>query len=94
VLSTVRFQNTGAVNEPVRLRLRFGLPNGAVVDAIDIGQGGGFALPAGIDLNFGPLVLFPISPGIPRGDFFWACSLEDPFLGDVLAEDVAPFQIQ
>jgi hypothetical protein len=94
VLSTLRFQNTSAANEPVRMRLQFGLPNGAVVDAIDVGQGGGFSLPAGFDNNFGPLVLFTVSPGIPRGGFSWSCSLEDATTGDVLAEDFAPFEVQ
>lgn len=94
VLHTMRFANPTPEAVPVRMRLQFELPNGAVINAIDVGQGGGFALPPGFNNNFGPLNLFTISRAIPRGSFAWSCSLEDPTTAEVLAQDTAPFEVQ
>ncbi len=91
VITSLRFQNTTASPVPARLRLQIGLPFGIVVDAIDLGAGGGFSVPALFDTQLGPVTMFTLQPGQPRGNFFWRCALEDPISGAVIAEDVANF---
>lgn len=94
VITSLRFQNTSASPVPARLRLQIGLPFGIVVDAIDLGAGGGFSVPALFDRQLGPVTMFTLQPGQPRGNFFWRCALEDPISGAVIAEDVANFVFQ
>jgi hypothetical protein len=94
VITSLRFTNALTSALPTRLRLQITLPFGITVNAIDLGAGGGFAIPASFDKQLGPVTMFTLQPGQPRGPFSWRCALEDPINGAVQAEDVAPFEFQ
>jgi len=96
VITSLRFTNPSFEPVETRLRLQLTLPFGVTANAIDLGAGGGFAIPAHFDRQLGPVTMFTLQPGQPRGPFSWRCALEDPHphTGAVQAEDVAPFAFQ
>lgn len=94
VITSLRFTNTTPSPIPARLRLQLTLPFGITVNAIDLGAGGGFSVPASFDRQLGPVTMFTLQPGQPRGAFSWRCALEDPTSGAVFAEDVANFSFE
>jgi len=94
VLSTLRYANQTGAPLPTRLRLQISFETLFTGDLVDVGAGGGFSLPAGADLQLGPLPLLVVQAGMPRGSWAFRCALEDPLTGDVLAEDVAPMTFE
>lgn len=95
VIASLRFENLESASLPARLRLQLTLPIGITVDALDLGAGGGFALPPSFDRQLGPVTMFPLGPEIPlRGAFEWRCALEDPVTGGVIADDRAAFDLE
>ena len=58
------------------------------------GFDGSIVLPLGFDNDFGPLPLFTVAPGSPRGDWTWGCRLSDPTTGETLSESLLPFIVQ
>ncbi len=94
VITSLRFTNNTPDAIETRLRLQITLPFGITANAIDLGAGGGFFIPGSFDNQLGPVTMFTLQPGQPRGDFSWRCALEDPLTGAIQAEDIAPFQFQ
>ncbi len=94
VITSLRFTNTSQQPLETRLRLQLALPFGVTANALDLGAGGGFHIPASFDHQLGPVTMFTLQPGQPRGPFQWRCALEDPHTGAIQAEDVAPFVFQ
>jgi hypothetical protein len=94
VITSLRFTNNNTASTEARLRLQLTLPFGITANALDLGAGGGFFVPASFDKQLGPVTMFTLQPGQPRGSFQWRCALEDPHTGAVLAEDFAPFTFE
>jgi hypothetical protein len=94
VITSLRFQNSSPNAIQTRLRLQITLPFGVTANAIDLGAAGGFFIPGNFDHQLGPVTMFTLQPGQPRGDFRWRCALEDPTTGAIQAEDVATFTFQ
>jgi hypothetical protein len=53
-----------------------------------------FPLAAGLNQNYGPFALFPITAGLPRGDYELGCRLLDPVTGKTRSESIATFIVQ
>ena len=64
------------------------------IDIIDLGSGTGFELPAGFELDLGPLNLFTVPPSLPRGVWQLRCAFEDPLSGTVQGEQFTVFELQ
>jgi uncharacterized membrane protein len=94
VITSLRFVNNDTAPAPARLRLQITLPFGITVDALDLGAGGGFAVPAAYNRQLGPVTMFTLQPGQPRGAFSWRCAFEHPMTGAVLAEAIASFTFE
>lgn len=94
VITSIRFTNNETSAREARLRLQLTLPFGITVDVLDLGASGGFFVPASFDRELGPVTMFTLQPGQPRGDFAWRCALEDPNSDAILAEDVAAFAFE
>jgi hypothetical protein len=94
VITSLRFVNHTAAPVEARLRLQLTLPFGITANALDLGAGGGFFVPASFDRELGPVTMFTLQPSQPRGPFQWRCALEDPDTGAVIAEDLAPFTFE
>jgi hypothetical protein len=90
-IASLRFTNANQMATEARLRLQLTLPFGITADVLDLGAAGGFYVPANFDRQLGPVTMFTLQPGQPRGAFQWRCALEDAGTGALLAEDVAPF---
>jgi glucose/arabinose dehydrogenase len=94
VASSARLVNLGDAAAPVRFRL-FGVPPGLPpVTLLDLGAGGGFVLPPGLEADFAPFPFFAFTPGMPAGTYTLVCRLEDPFTGALIAEEQAAFDLQ
>lgn len=93
-IASLRFTNHNQTLSAARLRLQLTLPFGITADVLDLGAGGGFFVPASFDHQLGPVTMFTLQPGQPRGGFTWRCALEDPVSGAILAEDTAPFAFE
>jgi hypothetical protein len=91
VITSLRFTNNRTTAREARLRLQLTLPFGITVNVLDLGASGGFFVPASFDKQLGPVTMFTLQPGQPRGDFEWRCALEEPGTGAIFAEDVAEF---
>lgn len=94
VITSLRFTNRTPNPIQTRLRLQLTLPFGITANAIDLGASGGFFIPGNFDRQLGPVTMFTLQPGQPRGAFQWRCALEDPTTGAIQAEDLAPFTFQ
>jgi hypothetical protein len=89
-----RIANPGAENVPVEWKVWLRIPSIPPIPVINIGAGGSLVLPAGFDLDFGPIGLFPVTAGTPLGSYEFSCRMLDPVTGELLSEDLNPFTIQ
>lgn len=90
VITSLRFRNPNPTPQAVRLRLSLTLPFGVTVDALDVA----IPMPASFDKQLGPVTMFTLQPGQPRGDFTWRCALEHQSTGAVFAEHTATFAFE
>jgi hypothetical protein len=51
-------------------------------------------LAAGFNQNLGPFALFPITAGLPRGNYELGCRVLNPVTGKTRGESIAPFTVQ
>lgn len=93
-VSAARLVNLGDAPVTGRLRVVVAPPAGPQVVLLDIGSDGSFQIPAGADFDRGPLPLFTVGPGTPRGLYRLACRLDDAVGGDLLSEDRVAFEIE
>ena len=77
----------------IELKIWLGLPDEAI-PVINLGADGTFVLPAGTDVDLGPLTLMPVNVELPRGGFEFSCRMLDPTTGRLLMEDRNFFDIQ
>lgn len=91
--STLRLSNLSAGPVATELKIWLGTP-GAPTSVVNIGADGALELPAGFDLDLGPLPFLPVNAGTPRGDFEFSCRMLDPVTGAVLAEDRETFVVE
>jgi hypothetical protein len=97
VLTSLRFTNLddAPVTTRLRLQLRLPPPFSFVVEAVDLGADGSFALAGSFDKQLGPVTMFTLNESTPiRGLFEWRCAFEDPNTGEVIVEDRATFVLQ
>ena len=92
-VTTFRLGNPGPDPLPVEWNVWLGIPSSPPISAINMGADGSFILPAGFDTDLGPLDLFPAA-GLPLGSYELSCRMLEPVTGELLAEDLNPFQIQ
>jgi hypothetical protein len=88
--------NSGTPPVPIELKLWMGVPTTppSSFSFASFGADGSVQLPPGFSQNFGPVTLFTVSSGLPRGSYEFSCRLLDPVTFDLLAEDLNPFTIQ
>ncbi len=88
-----RLANPGPDPLPVELKIWLGVPGIPPISVINAGADGSVILPAGFDQDFGPLDIF-LAAGAPLGSYEFSCRFLDPVTGELLAEDLNPFEIQ
>ena len=90
-LMDLQYANDSGAPLPARLRLQ--LSFGAAFTA-ELFDSGALVLPGDFDVQLGPISLFPIPADLPRGDWEFRCVLDNPTTESVMAENLAPFEIQ
>jgi len=93
VIDVFRLANTGSSETAVEMKFWFGLPVGSPVSIINLGGDGSFVLPAGLDVDLGPIPLFTVDASFPEGDYELSCRMLDPVTGALLHEDINSFTI-
>ena len=91
-----RIANLTAASLALEWKAWLGVPNESPIEVVNVGADGSFVLPAGTDVDFGPVPFQPLSvpPGLPPGSYELSCRLLDPVTGELLTEDINVFEIQ
>ncbi len=88
-----RFANPTGVPVATEIKCWLGVPGVPPIPVINVGADGSVVFPAGMDIDYGPIPLFPVT-GLPRGSYELSCRLLDPVTGELLCEDRNFFDIQ
>jgi hypothetical protein len=86
----------GSVSDPTAVEWKswLALSDAETVPIVNLGASGALVLPAGTDVDFGPVVLFTVTPGFPRGTYGFGCRLLDPVTGATRSLDENAFELQ
>ena len=71
-----------------------GVPKVPPISFVNVGTDGSLVLPAGTDVDLGPVPLFTVTAAMPRGNYEFSCRTLDPVTGELLTEDLNPFDVQ
>ena len=89
-----RLANSAANPVATEIKLWLVVPGIAPVSILNLGSYGGLVLPAGADIDLGPMPLFPVTTALPRGTYEFSCRMLDPMTGEFLALDRESFDIE
>ena len=68
-----------------------GLPAQSVAN---LGADGSFVIPLGLNLEFGPLPLFPVDANLQRGTYEFSSRIVHPVTGELLSEELKFFGVE
>ena len=88
-----RIANPTAASLALEWKVWLAVPGLSPIGIVNLGADGSFVLPAGTDVDLGPLPLLPVSAALPRGNYELSCRMLDPVTGELLTEDLNPFEI-
>lgn len=88
-----RLANLSNDSVPVELKVWAASSGASATSVLNLGQDGSFVLPAGTDIDLGPLQLLPVDDSLPRGDYEFSCRMLDPVTGELLSEDLNFFNV-
>ena len=91
---SLRLANTGSTPVPIEIKSWFEVPGLPPITFANLGADGSVALPAGFNLDIGPLALATVTPAFPRGEYAFNCRILDPVTKQSLTEDLTPFAIR
>ena len=87
--TSLRFANTNTTAASVEIKVWLGAPTGKL-PIINVPAA---SFPAGLDVNLGPVPLFPVTAATPPGQWEFSCRILDPITGKLLAEDLNGFVV-
>ncbi len=88
-----RLTNPNAIDQSVQLKTWLSVPGLAPLSIADVGADGQYVLPAGLNDNYGPLALLPVTSTTPRGIYWLNARMLNPVTGRTIAEDTNPFNV-
>jgi hypothetical protein len=92
VASVFRLSNNGTGPVAVEFKSWLDLPPGnPAVPILRFGADGSVVLPAGFNVNLGPLTLFTVTNQLPFGNYAFSCRLVDPVTSHFESEDLNTF---
>jgi hypothetical protein len=91
--SEFRLRNQGSA-VACEIKVWLSVPGIDPISVLNLGSDGSLVVPAGTNQDFGPLTLFTVSDGLPRGNYEFSSRLIDPVRGSTISEDRNPFLIQ
>jgi hypothetical protein len=89
-----RISNLTSNALPIELKLWLEIPGAPAFGIINLGANGSFVLPAGFDQDLGSFPLVLVTASLPRGNYALNCRFLHPVTGELIVEDLNPFQIQ
>lgn len=92
--SILRVANPDSEPVPIEFKVWIGIPDGQVFSMINVGADGSIILPSGFDQDLGPLPLFQVDTGLPRGTYEFSCRMLHPVTGKTFTVDQNYFEIQ
>ncbi|MBI3329697.1 MAG: hypothetical protein HYZ81_23695 [Nitrospinae bacterium] len=90
----LRLANPGATPAPIEIGIWVDVPGVPPIPVVNLGAKGAVVLPVGFIRDFGPLPLFRVAARVPRGTYGFSCRLVDPVTGQLVSEDLNPFEIR
>ncbi len=94
VADVYRFANPGGTPLAVEIKIWIELPFFPLLTVTSAGDDGSLVFQPGDDLDLGPLPLFAVDAGLPRGRYEFSCRLRDPATSEILADDRNFFRLQ
>lgn len=90
------FRVANRSGDPIAMELKIwlGVPDASPVSIANVGAFGGYALPAGTDVDLGPISLGTVTAAWPREDYDFSCRMLDRITGGVLWEDRNFFEVE
>ena len=82
-----RFANPTAASLALEWKVWLGVPGIPSIGVVNLGADGSFVLPAGTDVDLGPLTILPVTAALPPGSYEFSCRMLDPVTGELLVED-------
>jgi hypothetical protein len=89
-----RLANLTATPLALEWKVWLGVPGVSPIGIVNMGADGTFVLPAGTDVDLGPVPFLPVNNNLPRGSYEFGCRMLDPTTGELLTEDRNFFEIQ
>ena len=89
-----RFANLTAAPMRLETKVWLAVPGAPPKSIVNLGADGSFILPAGADINLGPLAFLPVTAALPLGSYEFSCRMLEPTTGRLLVEDRNFFDIQ
>ena len=93
IASVFRIANPADIEVATELKIWLELPGVAPVPITNAGSDGSLVLPAGMNVDYGPLPLFPVT-GLPPGGYELSCRMFEPVTGKLIVEDRNFFSIE
>ncbi len=94
VASEFAIRGNAATSVAIEWKVWLRVPGIAPLSYVNVGADGSFILPAGTDAELGPIDVFTVEPGFPRGTYHLSCRVLDPVTGETHAVDDNAFEIQ
>jgi len=95
IADVLRLANPGGARVKTEIKFWMHKPDKPPKSVFNLGGFGGIKLPAGMDVDFGPIKLIrKITPNTPRGTYEFSCRLLDPITGELLWEDRNFFDVE
>ena len=95
IISTLEVVNDGPNVEAIEMQVRVDTgPGRPWLLVLEVGADGTVTVDPGETLDFAPLELRPIPPGVPAMEYGIGCRVMDPDTGTVYGEDLVNFEVQ
>ena len=91
---TLQIENSGGETEAVELKIWIELTDGRRVSVHNNGADGSVEIPAGANVEYGPIAIFGVDSDAEHGLYKFGCRLLDPASGKEFYESTAVFAIQ
>jgi glucose/arabinose dehydrogenase len=92
--TTLEIANLSPRSVAVEIKIWLKAPNAPPIPVSRGGADGSIVLGANFSMDAGPVNLFTVGGGAPRGDYVFGCRFLDPATGALRAEDLSTFKVE
>jgi hypothetical protein len=91
--SVYRLSNPATSRQSVELKTWLAGPGIAPISVGNVGADGLYALPPGVDEQYGPMDLLPVRADLPGGKYEFSARMLDPVTGEIVGEHTKSFTL-